>query len=739
MFDILANGRSIYEPGTATMRLISPKLTLEIGKAGSLQFGLPPNNDFYTSDIQQLKTNLVVQQDGDEIFRGRVLSKKRNFNNIIDIYGEGDLAYLVDSVQKGKKFKGKSHDLFKSIIKAHNSMIGEDAKKFTVGNITVENRDVLIVGQSEEDDDIYENAERTKFNPKQIAINSIADEWQNTFDYIESCLIDYCGGYLRTRRVGNTTYIDWIKDSDFGTTTQVVEFGKNILDLTEEFNAEEAFSVLVPIGDDNLTVEKAAVYNSNGITHAAKSVEVVDTAAVAKFGRIVKSEVFDGVTEPVTLLENAVRYLKANTSVPITIEVRAVDLHLVDPGTQTISLGDKVKIVSPGHSIDRNDLFCTKIEYDLANPGNTTYTFGNPKQTLTERYRKDKKKQDETAARSGGGGGGGAGEAVEENAKVANKEFFREWIEYDPNDQKAYIQLGSLYGYIFDDKEINVSKSLITLDSDKTHSALDLYAEHTRMEDNIAKLKTWCGIDLNADDQEGKINIFAHAKDTQEHIAAIKVWAGYDSETGKYGSRIALKAEVMDLETDIFNVNSSVINLGKDLDKVEVRAKNLEIKVDQLDIDGLVDITGAVTVSNGAVHATIEAKAGSTYYISGVSAGFSEHYHKLTCDSNGKVTSGGCTWGSDNSFNMADTTFYKKAKVNRIDYDVTEGNRYYTIDVSAKNQYGTELKHRTIKTDNSIYFKGYDAVRVDYLEERSTGVRVYLTNGHSQFYSGWHK
>ena len=115
MYHIFADNNLIYQPENPKLRLISPKLTVEMGKAGSLEFSMPPTHEQY-GNLQQLKTLLTVYSDNEELFRGRVFSNKRNFNNVRDIYGEGNLSYLVDSVQMGEKYTGKSHDLFKKII-----------------------------------------------------------------------------------------------------------------------------------------------------------------------------------------------------------------------------------------------------------------------------------------------------------------------------------------------------------------------------------------------------------------------------------------------------------------------------------------------------------------------------------------------------------------------------------------------------------------------------------------------
>ncbi len=230
------------------------------------------------------------------------------------IYCEGDLAYLVDSVQRGERFNGKAHALFRKIVAAHNASV-EAEKRFEVGEIGIENRDVILSGQDEGEED----PDVGLIDYEQIAINSVADEWLTSYDYIQTCLIDYCGGYLRTRKVGDTVYLDLLKDYG-NTAAQEIEFGVNLLDLTEEFAAEDIFTVLIPLGDENLTI--ASVNRG--------SAELIDEEAVAQYGRILKTHVFSSVSDPNTLLENARRFLANHDNFPRTITVKAVDLHAPD-------------------------------------------------------------------------------------------------------------------------------------------------------------------------------------------------------------------------------------------------------------------------------------------------------------------------------------------------------------------------------------------------------------------------
>lgn len=446
MFDIYANGKSIYQPMDRQRRIMQPKLTLEMGKAGSLQFIVPPTNIYYDT-FEPFATIVTVELDEVEIFRGRVLNNSVNFQKMRTVYCEGNLSYLVDSVQKNERFEGKVHDLFAQLIANHNARMGDESgKQFVVGNVTVDDRDVIISGQTKD----TESAETKEFNADQIIINATTNEWATTLDYITNNVLSYTGGYLRTRHENGVDYIDLVKD--YGrTATQGIRFGRNLLDFTQNLSVDELFTVLIPLGDENLTIEKV-----NG-----GSDELVDAERVARYGRIVKTHAFESVRDPNTLLENAQRYLATNGKSDITIEAKAVDLHFLDKNTIGIFLGDKVQIDSMPHGL-LDTMTCMKIEYDMENPANNTYTFGTPKQSLTERYRKDKQKS------GGGGGGGGAATDEVEGELKKDRDEWEYWIKGDP--KTGDVTLGSLHKQYKHDKEVLEKKTGLDLKSDEGYS-----------------------------------------------------------------------------------------------------------------------------------------------------------------------------------------------------------------------------------------------------------------------------
>ncbi len=452
MFSIYVDGELLYRPdGDIDCVITDPVLRLEMGKSGSLTFGLPVTNALY-GRLQKLVSIVQVFYDEQEVFEGRVLSLTRDFNNTLQVECEGELSYLVDSVQRNDAFTGKTTELLAEIIARHNEMV-EPFKQFKMGKVTVEERDITIAGQSDKTTDDEGN-----FDYRQIEINSTTSEWRDTLDYIETCLINYCGGYLRARRdVAGNLYLDWIANY-YDQTTQTIEFGVNMLDLEEEDDVNDIFTILIPLGTNNLTIEEV----NDG------SPMLVDEERVAKYGRIIKTKTFDSVSKPETLKENGERYLRENGFPKVTLTINAVDLHQYDKNVEMIRLGDRVHVLSAPHSIG-DYLICTEIEYDLADPANTEYTFGQPTQSLTQRWRKD-------AQKSGGGGGGGAAEAASEEAQ---RKIYDAWINVDAG--AGHVTLGALA-----DK------------ADRTEKTLTGMKEYLNMK---------VGIDVDAKDPEAGVNI----------------------------------------------------------------------------------------------------------------------------------------------------------------------------------------------------------------------------------------
>lgn len=365
MFTIYVDDKPLYVPTLTDSGygVISPLLTVELSKAGSLEFTLPPNNILY-DDIKKLKSTFKVFQDEKEIFEGRLLHDEKDFYKQKKVYCEGELAYLLDSVVRPCKFTEREVSyVLGQLIDNHNDRMLEKsddhAKIFAVGNVEVSGK-----------------------------VTCNIKDYPTTFEAIASQLLEVFGGYITTRKVDGVRYIDWLKTSSDNadiTSTQTIEFGTNILDISEYITAENVFTRIIPLGDEIDGVK----LKINTDTDEDEDY-IRDSTAESIFGIIERKVDFDGVTTTSRLKRLGTEYLKQNIEMAISLTVRAIDLEGLYVNSSAIRIGDWVQVISIPHGL--NKLFqCTKIVYNLESPDQNEYSFGVEYASLTSQQVNNKK------------------------------------------------------------------------------------------------------------------------------------------------------------------------------------------------------------------------------------------------------------------------------------------------------------------------------------------------------------
>lgn len=136
---IWENRVCIYAPGSAleTTKLVSPTLTREFGKAGSLEFTIPLGNVAHSA-LQKMKTVVSVEQDGKEIWQGRVMNHEQDFLLRQKVYCEGELAYLNDTDAPPYTAKDVTIRQFLDFLCENHTSLTDSYKSFLIGSVTVE-------------------------------------------------------------------------------------------------------------------------------------------------------------------------------------------------------------------------------------------------------------------------------------------------------------------------------------------------------------------------------------------------------------------------------------------------------------------------------------------------------------------------------------------------------------------------------------------------------------------------
>lgn len=352
MYSIYADDVCIYSDVFAleSMKVISPKLTLEDNAAGSLTMKLPQKNVGYGS-IARMTTDISVQKDGVEIWAGRVLSESMDFYNNRDLYCEGELAYFNDSTQPPAEFSGQSIRAYlEELIRVHNSKVGAN-RQFSIGAVTM----------------VDENFPTCYTNND----NTLA---------ILNALIEKYGGHMRVRKVDGVRYLDYLAEYP-DTCSQVIQFGSNMIDFTKQWDSTEFATVIVPLGNrlDDSPIEALDAYLTVESVNNG-SMYVKSDEAFAAYGWIEKVVTWDDVSNPVVLLEKAKAYLRDLQFDNMELELSALDLHYLDVSIEAVKLLDEIRVISRPHGLDR--MFpVTKLEIPLDNPDQTQFKLGTTVKT----------------------------------------------------------------------------------------------------------------------------------------------------------------------------------------------------------------------------------------------------------------------------------------------------------------------------------------------------------------------
>lgn len=356
MYQVYCDEHLIFDTRNDDLNIISPRLDLELNKTGSFTFSIYPSNPHYDK-LKKLKSIIKVYQDNYLLFRGRILNDEEGFYNEKQVSCEGELAFLVDSIQRPYDFmSGENYttvsELFTFFINNHNAQV-EDEHKFFVGNITVT-------------------------DPNNYVVRSDST-YLNTWDSINEKLIKSYGGYLWVRHEPDGNYIDYLADFDT-LSSQTIEFGKNLLNINKITRGENIATAIIPLGakldeesEDRLTIESV----NDGLDY------IFDEEAVNKYGWIFKTVIWDEVTVADNLLNKAKTELATLINLVVSIELNAVDLAAINKDINSFRLGTYTKVKTSPHNLNSNFLV-TKLSIDLMNVKSNRLTIGKTFSTFTE-------------------------------------------------------------------------------------------------------------------------------------------------------------------------------------------------------------------------------------------------------------------------------------------------------------------------------------------------------------------
>lgn len=423
----------LHDPRVDDRMLLDLSLDCEENSCGFCDFTIYPNHPMYHQIKERDADNLVEVYDDDILlFTGFIYELGKEFYLDGHVKCKGELDFLNESIIRpystlyrgyGNKAPASVNGYFEWIIEQHNNQVAAN-KQFKVG---------INQGAS--------------LDPNNYIFRE-NDDYPKTIDEIKNKLLDILGGYLVVRHENGVRYIDYLSEWT-ESNSQVLEFGVNLTNYTQTDDALDLATFIVPLGarmseteysyyngyfrSSDTVVDRDKVYYTktedggysqcNDLTafesgvvyyeydeyddesnclltienipggeygepgYKATGDMVYCESAVKNYGWIGISEKYSDITEKENLVKAAIVTLKERVSPKRTIEIKAVDMHLVNPSIKPIRIGEYVRVLSKPHNLDSYFL-CVSIDLDLTNPENSLYTLGTTFDTLTGQQNK---------------------------------------------------------------------------------------------------------------------------------------------------------------------------------------------------------------------------------------------------------------------------------------------------------------------------------------------------------------
>lgn len=272
----------------SSQRISEGKLKEYVGITPSLSMTVGAQNACY--DMLHDRTTQIELKNtrtGDLEFEGYLLNAQESMTDKgllrKKLTCEGFLGYLNDSIQMYRVFTGYSPSAFLlALLEQHNSTT-EEAKHIYLGEVNISS----------------------------AYIGTKTTEYRNTLAEIKANLVDLYGGELRVRRgADGRLYLDYLEAVTEGSTSDtVVMLGHNLRSLSIERDTTDIITRLIPLG--------AKLYDDSDerLTINPKKPYIDDDAAIAQYGVIVGTVIFDDIDVIGKLYTYGLNYLQKNNRV----------------------------------------------------------------------------------------------------------------------------------------------------------------------------------------------------------------------------------------------------------------------------------------------------------------------------------------------------------------------------------------------------------------------------------------
>lgn len=344
-------------------RLTAGQFAEEVNQIPSFTFSMSPGNPCFDDVLHDRKTIVSIKNTlTNEIeFEGPVLMNTKSMSTsgklLKTAICEGYLGYLCDSVQNYHNYSNSdAADFLTALLTYHNNQVvqtGYPEKQITLGlcNITGDNT------------------------------HSKTTAYRNTLEEIKVNLIERLGGEIQIRKVNGALVLDYL-DHIGTTSTTPIALADNMQSLEVKTDPSSIVSLLIPLGaqlDPDNSAERLDITSIN-----SGSPYLVDSAALAEYGPIAGTVVFDDITTAANLKTAGQNYLANNNRVKKAYRAQALDLSTIYSDRQSIRCGNTYPFYNALLGIDNEELRIMKRTVDIYKPYKPVLEIGDKAERLTD-------------------------------------------------------------------------------------------------------------------------------------------------------------------------------------------------------------------------------------------------------------------------------------------------------------------------------------------------------------------